>query len=173
MDGDSQGIGLGLYWWPRQSNICLQCRRPRFDPGLHRSPGEGNGSPLQYSCLENPMDSRAWQATVHESDTTERLHFHFHFPIKEHLPTPWTGRTDDICPSRCESCYEPVTCINCSLLPFSNKVFSVVIPNQSHHLIEKKKQNYYHLHIFLIQENQEKSETSYKLMSLASLLNLR
>ena len=29
------------------------------------SPGEGNGYPLQYSCLENPMDRRAWQATVH------------------------------------------------------------------------------------------------------------
>ena len=28
-------------------------------------PGEGNGNPLQYSCLENPMDRRAWQATVH------------------------------------------------------------------------------------------------------------
>ena len=29
-------------------------------PGLGRSPGEGNGNPLQYSCLENPMDGRAW-----------------------------------------------------------------------------------------------------------------
>ena len=34
-------------------------------PGLGKSPGEGNGNPLQYSCLENPMDRRAWQATVH------------------------------------------------------------------------------------------------------------
>ena len=32
---------------------------------LGRFPGEGNGNPLQYSCLENPMDGRAWQATVH------------------------------------------------------------------------------------------------------------
>ena len=31
-------------------------------PGLGRSPGEGNGNPLQYSCLENPMDRGAWQA---------------------------------------------------------------------------------------------------------------
>ena len=30
-----------------------------------RSPGEGNGNPLQYSCLENPMNRGAWQATVH------------------------------------------------------------------------------------------------------------
>ena len=34
-------------------------------PGLGRSPGEGNGNPLQYSCLEKPMDRGAWQATVH------------------------------------------------------------------------------------------------------------
>ena len=33
--------------------------------GSGRSPGEGNGSPLQYSCLENPMDRGAWQAMVH------------------------------------------------------------------------------------------------------------
>ena len=35
-------------------------------PGLGRSPGEGNGNPLQYSCLVNPMDRGAWQAMVHE-----------------------------------------------------------------------------------------------------------
>ena len=34
-------------------------------PGLGRSAGDGNGSPLQYSCLENPMDRGAWKATVH------------------------------------------------------------------------------------------------------------
>ena len=43
-------------------------------PGLGRCPGEGNGNPLQYSCLGNPMDRGAWWATVHgvekESDTT-------------------------------------------------------------------------------------------------------
>ena len=43
-------------------------------PGSGRSPGGGNGNPLQYSCLENPMDRGAWRATVHgvtKSDTTE------------------------------------------------------------------------------------------------------
>ena len=43
-------------------------------PGSGRSPGEGNGNPLQYSCLEKPTDRGAWQATVHgvteELDTT-------------------------------------------------------------------------------------------------------
>ena len=33
--------------------------------GLGRSPGEGNGNPLQYSCLENPMEREAWQAAAH------------------------------------------------------------------------------------------------------------
>ena len=45
-------------------------------PGLGRSPGEGNGNPLQYSFLENPMDRGAWQVTVHgvtESDMTEMI----------------------------------------------------------------------------------------------------
>ena len=39
--------------------------RQGFDPGSGRSPGGGHGSPLQYSCPENPMDRGAWQATVH------------------------------------------------------------------------------------------------------------
>ena len=53
-------------------------------PGLERSPGEGNRYPLQYSCLENPMDREPWRATGattppgssrghKESDTTEQL----------------------------------------------------------------------------------------------------
>ena len=40
-------------------------RDPGSIPGLGRSPGGGNGTPLQYSCLENPMDRGAWRATVH------------------------------------------------------------------------------------------------------------
>ena len=54
-------------------------------PGLERSPGEGHDNPLQYSCLENPMDRGAWWAAVHEvaksqtqlSDLARSTHFPF------------------------------------------------------------------------------------------------
>ena len=57
---------------------CRRFKRSDLIPGKgspgRRSPGEGNGNPLQYSCLENPMDRGAWRAAVHgvakESDTT-------------------------------------------------------------------------------------------------------
>ena len=49
-DGKESGCNAG--------DLCLI-------PGWGRSPGEGNGKPLQYSCLENPIDTRAWRATVH------------------------------------------------------------------------------------------------------------
>ena len=41
-------------------------------PGSGRSPGEGNGNPIQYSCLENPMDRGTWQATVHRVAKSHR-----------------------------------------------------------------------------------------------------
>ena len=60
-------------------------------PGLGRSPGEGNGNPLQYSCLGNPMDRRRLVATVHgvskESDTTYQLNDNlltYSFPSQEY-----------------------------------------------------------------------------------------
>ena len=42
-----------------------EARDASLIPGLERSPGEGNGNPLQYSCLENSTDRGAWRATVH------------------------------------------------------------------------------------------------------------
>ena len=54
----------------------LPTMREGLIPGLGRSPLEGNGYPLQYCCLENPVDRGAKQATVHglaKSDMTERL----------------------------------------------------------------------------------------------------
>ena len=48
-----------------QAYQCRRRKKCRFDPGSGRSPGGGHGNPLQYSCLENPMDRGAWWATVH------------------------------------------------------------------------------------------------------------
>ena len=50
--------------------------------GLTQKTGEGNGNPLQYSCLENPMDGGAWWAAVHGvAKSRTQLHFHFHFSL--------------------------------------------------------------------------------------------
>ena len=65
----------GLPWWLSSKEFTCNAGDASSDPGLGRSPGEGNGNPLQYSCLGNPMDGGAWQATVHgvakELDMTE------------------------------------------------------------------------------------------------------
>ena len=61
---------------------------PGLIPGLGRSPGDGNGNPLQYSCLEDPMDGGAWWATIHgvtKSRTRQQLHFHFHAFYERYL----------------------------------------------------------------------------------------
>ena len=67
-----------------------QCRRHRdvgLIPGSGRSPGGGHGNPLQYSCLENPMDRGAWQATVHGVTRSQtRLK---QLSMHAHVETPW------------------------------------------------------------------------------------
>ena len=56
---------FGPPWWLSCKESTWQCRRHTGSiPGSGNFPGEGNGSPLQYSCLENPMDRGAWPATV-------------------------------------------------------------------------------------------------------------
>ena len=52
--------------------ICQQCRRLRLNPWVRKTPGEGNGTPFQYSCLENPIDRGAWWATVHGVANSQR-----------------------------------------------------------------------------------------------------
>ena len=61
-------ICIGLLGFPGGSEVKVSaCNVGDLGsiPGLGRSPGEGTGNPLQYSCLENPMDREAWWATVH------------------------------------------------------------------------------------------------------------
>ena len=64
----------GLPWGSVVKNPLASAGDLGSFPGLGRSPGEGNGNPLQYSCLGKPMDRGAWRATVHgvpkESDMT-------------------------------------------------------------------------------------------------------
>ena len=95
---------------------------PSSIPGSGRSPGEGNGNPLQYSCLENPMDKGAWWATVPgvaksrtglsdftsllcvSSCTTSRgkainhLHFHMKLYCKSFLPIGFPQQQKILCP---------------------------------------------------------------------------
>ena len=48
-----------------KKKICLHCWRPVFNPWIGKNPWRMNGYPLQYSCLENPMDRGVCRATVH------------------------------------------------------------------------------------------------------------
>ena len=57
------------------------------DMGLGRSPGVGNGNPLQYSCLGNPMDRRAWQAIVHGQQRVRHDGAHMHTHTHPHTHT--------------------------------------------------------------------------------------
>ena len=69
-------IELCYYYFPGSSDgKASACNAGDLGPipGLGRSPGKGNGNPLQYPCLENSMDYSAWDHK--ELDTTEQLHF--------------------------------------------------------------------------------------------------
>ena len=75
------GASLGESLLTKGSQLALVVKNPPANtgavrdagslPGLGRSPGEGIGNSLQYSCLENPMDRDAWQATVHELEQSQ------------------------------------------------------------------------------------------------------
>ena len=64
---------LRFPWWLSGKESTCNAGDSGLIPGLGGSPGEGNGNPVWYSCLENPMDRRTWRAAVHgvakESDT--------------------------------------------------------------------------------------------------------
>ena len=51
--------------WQRTRLASLSRRRSGLDPWVRKTPREGNGNPLHYSCLGNPMDRGPWQAIVH------------------------------------------------------------------------------------------------------------
>ena len=57
-------VRYGLPWWLSGKESACNARDVSLISELGRSPGGGNGNPLQYSCLENPMDRGAWHAAV-------------------------------------------------------------------------------------------------------------
>ena len=71
---------IGLPWWLSGKESTYNAGDAGLIPGLGRSPGEGNGNSLQYSCLENPMDRGAWWATVHAAakSQTQLSNHHCH-----------------------------------------------------------------------------------------------
>ena len=61
----SYKLSMELSWWLRHKESACKSGGTGLIPGLGRSPGEGNSNPLQYSCLEHPMDRGVWRAIVH------------------------------------------------------------------------------------------------------------
>ena len=98
-------IYLSIYMlplWLREASA-YTAGDPGSSPELGRSSGEGNGNPLQYSCLENPIDGGAWVAAVHwvarSWTRLSKFTFPFHFHALEDMAphsstlawkTPWT-----------------------------------------------------------------------------------
>ena len=62
---------LWFPWWLSVKNPPAHTGDTGLTPGWERSPGEGTGNPLQYSCLGNPKDGGGWWATVHVSERAE------------------------------------------------------------------------------------------------------
>ena len=75
--------------WDSKESTC-NARDPGLISGSGRSPGQRNGNPRQYSCLENAMDREAWQTTVHGvTKSWIRLsNIHFHFAVQKLLTDP-------------------------------------------------------------------------------------
>ena len=68
-----------LPWWPSGTESTCNTKDLGSIPELARSPGGGTGNPLQYSCLENPMDRGAWWVTVHGVTKSQTLPSNYHY----------------------------------------------------------------------------------------------
>ena len=84
-------------WWLSKRSAC-NARDPGSVPESGRSPGEGDGYPLRYSCLENSMDRGAWWPTVHGviKSRTRLRDSHFHFTHLCLHPGPTLGKLSDM-----------------------------------------------------------------------------
>ena len=97
----ASSLSMGFPGGPEVKNLPANTGDMGSTPGSGRSPGEGNGNPLQYSCLENPVDRWAWWATVHrvakESDMTWQLNNEC-IHVNPSLPVPSTLSFPQLCP---------------------------------------------------------------------------
>ena len=133
--------------WERWWKVCLMVRSgfpggwevkasasnagaPGSIPRSGRPPGEGNGNPLQYSCLENPMLGGAWWATVHgvAKSRTQLSNFtSLHFKPEKGFPDGASGK---------ESAYQCWRCRRCGFYPWIGKITwqptPVFMPGESH-----------------------------------------
>ena len=97
-----------------RSSACRTCRRCEFDPWLGKIPGGGHGSPLQYSCLQNPMGRGAWRA---QSMRSQRVRHNWSDLARGHTLTDmkvglrWTGSK--------YAGWDEQEVSNCSLCPHS------------------------------------------------------
>ena len=89
----TSALGLSVLSFPGGAmvkNLLLNTGDAGSIPGSGRFPGGGNGKPLQYSCLEDPMDKGAWKATVHGVAKSrirlKRLSMHAHSRLKVTFP---------------------------------------------------------------------------------------
>ena len=92
-----------FFWSPGGSDSkesACNAADPGLIPQLGRSHGEGNGNPLQYSCLENPTDGGAWQATVHRVAKSRIWLSYFTFTFIRHRSRFWDGGFFSYFPSR-------------------------------------------------------------------------
>ena len=77
----------GLPWWLSGKEFVDNAGDEGSIPGSGRFPGERNGNPLQYSCLENPTDRGAWQTTVHQVTKSQtQLSTHALIIIRIYIP---------------------------------------------------------------------------------------
>ena len=77
----------GLPWWLRGKASACNAGDLGLIPGYGRFPGERNGTPLRYSCLENPTDEGTWWATVHGVAKSRTQLSDFTFTFKEFMKT--------------------------------------------------------------------------------------
>ena len=77
----------GLPWWLGGKESTCQCRRHGFNPWVGKIPWRRNSNPLQYSCLEYPMDRGAWPATVHGVTKSQTQLRDFSLNILWHCPS--------------------------------------------------------------------------------------